>query len=103
MPPRRLVTAASACALLSTVSLSAATYYVRTDGDDACTGLVDALRVSQSTSCAFRTIQKGLDVATSPGDWVLVRGGTYRESLVAATSGSLRGCLTLEGFPGETV
>ena len=102
MAPRRLA-AAAACALLSTVSLPAATYYVRTDGDDACTGLVDSLRVAQSTSCAFRTIQKGLDVASSPGDRVLVRGGTYRESLHAASSGTLQGCLTLEGTPGETV
>jgi hypothetical protein len=47
----------------------ATTYYVATTGSDSDTGL--------SIGNAFLTIQKGVDMATSPGDTVLVSDGTY--------------------------
>ena len=43
-------------------------YYVATDGDDSNDGTVDR---------PFATIQAG-QAASSPGDTVFIRGGTYR-------------------------
>ena len=61
------------------VRLNAATYYVATSGNDANSGA--------STSSPFRTIQKGAAVARA-GDTVMIRGGTYRETIIPANSGT---------------
>ena len=57
------------------------TYYVRTDGNDSNDGL------SNSPTGAFRTMQKGFDEATEPGDVVRVQGGTYNEAVFRSTKG----------------
>ena len=55
------------------LSLSATTYYVRTDGNDNNDGLAD------NSSRALRTIQKGVD-KMSGGDVLIVGNGTYNVS-----------------------
>ena len=58
------------------------TYYVSTSGSDSADG--------QSLSSPFKTIQQAANVA-EPGDTVLVRGGTYRETVTPAHSGTSSG------------
>jgi hypothetical protein len=56
-----------------------ASYYVRTDGDDARSGT--------SASLAFRTITKAATVV-NPGDTVYIGGGTYRENPSVSRAGA---------------
>jgi hypothetical protein len=50
----------------------------------------------------FKTIQHALNVASSPGDTVEVRGGTYHEKTTLPNSGSSAGgFITLEAYQGE--
>ncbi len=44
----------------------------------------------------FRTIQRGVTAAAT-GDWVLIRGGTYDETVTTAAAG-----VTIAGYPGES-
>jgi hypothetical protein len=57
----------------------AATYYVRTDGNNNCTGLVD--QAGTSGTCAWRTLQYAADVVQA-GDTVLVGNGTYQGFMI---------------------
>lgn len=66
-------------ALVCVASLQAADYYVAPDGTDNGNG---------SASRPFRTIQKGLDAATQPGDTVTVLPGTYSEQLILRARGA---------------
>jgi hypothetical protein len=69
------------------------TYYVATTGSDTNNG---------SLAQPFKTIQHGLDVASSPGDTVFVRGGTYNEKISFPHSGTAAGgSITLEAYSGE--
>ena len=61
--------------LLSTQASHAATFYVATYGDDANAG---------TEELPFQTIQRGA-WALSAGDTLIVRGGTYLESLYYAS------------------
>jgi hypothetical protein len=56
------------------------TYYVRTDGSNACNGLTNASAAS-APNCAFLTIQFAVNTAVS-GDTINVAAGTYNESQV---------------------
>jgi hypothetical protein len=68
--------------MLSMVKNSpAATYYVRTDGNNNCTGQVD--QGGSSGSCAWRTLQHAADVVQA-GDTVLVGNGTYQGFMIQA-------------------
>ncbi|MCF6227826.1 MAG: DUF1565 domain-containing protein [Planctomycetes bacterium] len=50
----------------------------------------------------FKTIQQGVDTA-QPGDWVVVRGGTYSENVRTQRSGSSATArITIAGYPTET-
>ena len=69
------------------------TYYVATSGSDAADG---------SLSAPFRTIQQAAERA-EPGDTVLVRGGTYRETVTPARSGTSSARITYKPYPGERV
>jgi uncharacterized repeat protein (TIGR02543 family) len=75
-----------------------ATYFVRTDGNDANTGLVD------NAGGALLTLTHADLHATSPGDIVTVHAGTYNEKLWLTSSGSSGGgYITYQAYPGETV
>src|SRR5688572_9189627 len=69
------------------------TYYVSTSGSDAAPG---------SLSAPFRTIQKAASLA-QPGDTVLVRGGTYRETVKPPRSGSSSAPITFKPYNNERV
>jgi hypothetical protein len=69
------------------------TYYVATGGSDDAAGSLDA---------PFRTIQRAADLA-QPGDTVLVRGGTYRETVNPARSGTSSARITFKPYAGERV
>ncbi|WP_306453488.1 right-handed parallel beta-helix repeat-containing protein [Clavibacter capsici] len=63
--------------------------FVATTGSDAASG---------SASAPFRTIQRAVDVAAS-GRTIVVRGGTYHESVVMPKGEAL----ALQSYPGEKV
>ena len=69
------------------------TYYVSSAGADSAAGSLES---------PFRTIQRAADVA-KPGDTVLVRGGTYRETVTPARSGTSAARITYKPYPGERV
>lgn len=69
---------------------SAATYYVRTDGNDANTGS------GNSASEAWATIQHSADSA-QPGDVVLVQAGTYLENVTITKAGTSSLPITFRG------
>ncbi|MDR1368733.1 MAG: hypothetical protein LBJ72_01215, partial [Dysgonamonadaceae bacterium] len=72
----------------------ATNYYVSTTGDDTNLGTIDA---------PFATIQKGIDVAVA-GDFIYVRGGTYKPTkrILINKSGTADARISLFGYPGET-
>jgi len=55
------------------------TYYVATTGSDTNNGI--------SINTPFKTIQKAVDLATSPGDTILVLPGVYRQTSGTTSSG----------------
>jgi hypothetical protein len=69
------------------------TYYVSTAGADTNAG---------SLASPFRTIQRAAGIA-QPGDTVLIRGGTYRETVVPANSGAAGAPITFSAYNGEQV
>ncbi len=76
------------------LNLSAATFYVATNGSDSATGT--------STNTPWRTVQKAANTLT-PGDTALVRGGIYSEAVTVNVSGnSSSGFVKFQNFPGET-
>ena len=82
------LTTASAVAYSAPFTVTSGTvWYASPSGSDANPG---------SIGLPFRTIQRGVNAA-APGDWVLVRGGTYDETVTTAAGG-----VTLAGYPGES-
>jgi len=81
--------------LLFSASGLAATYYVATTGNDT-TG-------DGSINNPYKTVQKGANMATTPGDTVIVREGTYRETVNISYSGSEGNPITFRAYAGETV
>jgi hypothetical protein len=76
------------------LSANAATYYVRTDGNNACTGLADV--GGSSGACAKRTIAAAAAL-TNAGDTVYVRSGAYAETLTLSRSGTAGSRITYDG------
>lgn len=76
------------------------TYWVRTDGSDGNSGLAD------SAGGAFLTIRHALSVATTAGDCVYVRAGSYTEGDASgcvrfAASGTSGNPIVLSCAPGD--
>jgi hypothetical protein len=67
------------------------TYYVSTTGSDSNSGTL---------SQPFLTINHAAQVAQA-GDTVIIRGGTYRETVTPANSGTSTAPITYESYPGE--
>ena len=72
----------------------AATYYVSPMGDDAKAGT--------SMGAPLRTMQKAIDAA-QPGDTILVRVGTYRETVSSSRSGTANARITIQNYQNEPV
>lgn len=76
--------------VLAAVQLQAATYYVRTDGNDSNTG------TANTSGGAWLTIQKAASTVVA-GDTVEVQAGTYAEAVSETTSGSLASPIVFNG------
>ncbi len=73
--------------------LMLSTWYVSTAGDNANPGTL---------ASPFATIARGMDAA-QPGDTVLLRSGTYRETLSPVRSGLPGQPITVRSYSGESV
>ncbi len=69
-------------------------YYVSPSGSDNNNGL--------SLGTSFRTIQKCANVVAA-GDTCLIRGGTYRETVVVPTSGAAGNPIIFKNYDNESV
>jgi hypothetical protein len=76
--------------------LSAAERYVATGGNDANSG------AGPEDSKALRTIQAAVD-KLQPGDTLLIRGGTYRETVTFHRSGTAAQPILIKPFQNEKV
>ncbi|WP_447987231.1 right-handed parallel beta-helix repeat-containing protein [Nitrospira sp. Nam74] len=74
--------------------LTARTLFVSPTGSDSNDG--------RSANTAYRSIGKAA-LAARPGDIVDIRGGTYKEYVVLANSGTADKPIVFAGHPGETV
>ncbi len=74
------------------ISVSAATYYVATNGSDT-TG-------NGSIATPWATINKAA-LSVSPGDTVYVRGGVYFQQVGIWTDGTATARVTYQSYPGE--
>ena len=88
-----LTSTIAALLLLLGCGANAANYYVATNGVDANPGTL---------AQPFKTVQHAADRAR-PDDTILIRAGTYRETVVPARSGSLTAPITFAPFENETV
>jgi|GEM_PF-886602 len=84
-----------------TAQAAGATYYVAVNGSDDWSGTA-ATPNAGGTDGPFRTIAKAASVA-APGDTVLVREGTYRETITPARSGTADAPIAYRAYPGEEV
>jgi hypothetical protein len=85
--------------LLTLSQLTAATFFVRTDGNDSCSGLADA--GGSSGTCAFRTLERASSIAQA-GDTVTVRSGSYA-GWSSRRSGTADSRITFAAKTGEIV
>ncbi len=89
----------AALGLPASVARAAGTiYYV--DNTVACD---DYALGSGSMALPFCHIQRGADVALTPGDTVYVLHGTYAETVIPAASGTVGNPITFKADPGVTV
>ena len=80
--------------LPSTARAAGSVFYVAANGDDNNDGT--------SLSTPFKTIQKAANMVTA-GDTVNIRGGTYRETVMPANSGTSDNPITFQAYQNETV
>ena len=93
---RRIASMAVVVCALCVPTARAATYYVSPSGSDVHAGLGPA------AAAALRTVQAGVD-RLRPGDTLLVRRGTYRETVVFPSSGAPGEPITVKPYKDETV
>jgi hypothetical protein len=86
--------------VVSPVSAVGNTYYVATNGDDAAAGSIGA---------PWKTPQHAIDTATTAGDIVYFRGGTYNvagghlsDGLINFSSGSAGNPILFSAYPSES-
>ena len=79
--------------VVASFSAFGADYYVATNGSDSASGTLGA---------PWQTIQKAATVMTA-GDTCTIRGGTYRETVTPANSGTSGNPITYQAYSGETV
>jgi hypothetical protein len=79
--------------LLAAAAAGAAEVYVAAGGDDSHAGTRDR---------PLKTIQRALD-GVRPGDTVIIRAGTYRESVRLTASGTETAPIRIMAMPGEEV
>jgi len=77
-----------------------AVFYVDGVGGDGLAGGGNDTNEGTSLAAPFRTIDKANSVLTA-GDTVLIRGGTYSESIAPNNSGTAGAKITYQGFNGE--
>ena len=82
--------------MLTMSAAGAATYFVSPRGDDANTGL------RADDAQALRTVQAGVE-KLQPGDTLLIRGGTYRETVTFPRSGEEGKPITIRPLQDEQV
>jgi len=82
------------CVLITATSAGAAEYYVATSGSDTNTGT--------SLSAPFKTISAAASIM-GPGDTCYIRGGTYRETVTPANSGTNGALITFMPYASEAV
>ncbi|MBM7565786.1 carbohydrate-binding protein [Paenibacillus sacheonensis] len=86
---------ALACGVAAPQAVHAASnYYVAPSGSDGNNGT--------SLGTPFKTIQKAASVAAA-GDTVYIRGGTYRETVTPANSGTTGSPIEYKAYQGEDV
>jgi hypothetical protein len=91
---------------LAKISLAAAAYYA--DGilvTDCTTGNYSIANrtCTGSDGKAYNTIQEAVNAATTPGDTVYVRAGTYVVTVTSAASGTDGNNITIRAYGNETV
>ncbi|QHW32980.1 carbohydrate-binding protein [Paenibacillus rhizovicinus] len=89
-----LLTALSAGVVAPQAAHAASNYYVAPGGSDSNNGT--------SLGTPFKTIQKAASVAAA-GDTVYIRGGTYRETVTPANSGTTGSPINYQAYQGEDV
>jgi len=85
---------------------NAATYYVDSIVGANCTGGSYSIAnrdCNGSDGNSFTTIQAAVKAATSAGDTVAVRAGTYDERVTTAASGAAGNLITIHPYSAETV
>ena len=92
MNPTLIRNIVSAVALFTSAA-TAAEFYVAPDGKDANSG---------TEGQPFATIQAGVN-KLQPGDTLVVRAGTYRETVTFPHSGTAEKPITVKPFKGEKV
>jgi hypothetical protein len=82
---KKLILSIAMVLILVNVS-NAATYYVRTDGNNNCNGLYDA--AGSSGNCAFATVTKAESVLTTGSAHIVnIAAGSYNENVTCNVSG----------------
>lgn len=90
----------SVCERLETRQMLAVYFVDAASGNDAFTGL--SLTVGGANAGPFRTVQRAATLAVA-GDTVQIRGGTYRETVTPANSGTAASPITFQPYNNEVV
>jgi len=79
---------------VATAAVHAASYHVAPGGSDTANG---------DASAPFKSIQKGLDAATKPGDTLTIAGGVYHEELRLRSQGTNENPIVIQAASKQQV